>query len=75
VRKLAIWSFIERGVSYLQPDGVEGGLVEDQTVYDLFALFLVRKSAENSVPNDQNAAVVLVQAVQVCAYGRKLKQL
>lgn len=56
----------------MEPHGVERGLVEHQPVHDLFTFFFVGKSAEEPVPNDQNAAVVLVKAVEVCSYGQNL---
>lgn len=53
--------------AYLQMQGVEAGLAHHEAVNDVLPRLLPLESAEETVPDDQEAAVILVQTVEGAA--------
>lgn len=52
---------------YLKKEGIETRLIEHKSVNNFLFLSLGSKCAEDSVPDDEEPAVVLVDAVQVAS--------
>lgn len=59
--------YASRSEIYLQGNGIERVFLVHQTVGDGFVRGKILERPENPVPHDQNASVILVQAIQIAS--------